>query len=86
MEKEAEVKELIKKYLSVSRAKEELSYLKDYSNLISSNINAEDDKIILRSSLINTGFDLRGFQKEMVGVKISYEDIYHGCLELEKEV
>ena len=83
MEKEAEVKALIEKYLS-DRAKERLFYLKEYSNLISSNINAEDEKIILRNSLINTGINIREFQKEMVGLKISYTDVYHGCLELEK--
>ena len=85
MEKREEAKALIKKYLPV-RAKEGLTYLQDYSNIISSNINAEDDKIILRNLLINIGIDLREFQKEMVGLKISYTDVYNGCLELEKEL
>ena len=85
MEKEAEVKALIKKHLS-DRAKEGLFYLKEYSNLIASNINAEDEKIILRNSLMNTGINIREFQKDMVGLKISYTDVYNGCLELEKEL
>ena len=85
MGKEAEVKVLINKYLPV-RAEEVLSYLKDYSNLISSNINAEDEKIILRNLLINAGFNMKEFQKEMIGLKISYEDIHYGCLELEKKI
>ncbi len=85
MEKKAEVKALIKKHLP-DRVKEGLFYLKEYSNLISSNINAEDEKIILRNSLINTGINIREFQKEMVGLKISYAEVYQGCLELEKEL
>ena len=75
MEKEAEVKELIKKHLPADRAKEGLFYLKEYSNLIASNINSEDEKIILRNSLINTGINIREFQKEMVGLKISYSEV-----------
>ena len=55
-------------------------------NLIASNINAEDEKIILRNSLINTGINIREFQKEMVRLKISYSEVYHGCLELETEI
>ena len=86
MEKEAEVKELIKKYLPADRAKEGLFYLKEYSNLIASNINSEDEKIILRNSLINTGINIREFQKEMIALKISYSEVYHGCLELETEI
>ena len=86
MEKEAEVKELIKKHLPADRAKEGLFYLKEYSNLIASNINSEDEKIILRNSLINTGINIREFKKEMVGLKISYSEVYHGCLELETEI
>ena len=86
MEKEAEVKELIKKHLPADRAKEGLFYLKEYSNLIASNINSEDEKIILRNSLINTGINIREFQKEMIALKISYSEVYHGCLELETEI
>ena len=86
MEKEAEVKELIKKHLPADRAKEGLFYLKEYSNLIASNINSEDEKIILRNSLINTGINIREFQKEMVRLKISYSEVYNGCLELETDI
>ena len=83
MDKKMEVKALIKKYLPVN-AKGGLSYLKEYSNLISSNINNEDEKKFLHNLLITTGIDIRAFQKEMGGLKISYSDVYHGCLELEK--
>ena len=85
MGNELEVKALIKKYLPVN-TREVLSYLKNYSDLISSNINNEDEKIILRNLLITTGFDIRAFQKEMTGLKISYTDIYRECLELENEI
>ena len=85
MGKDVKVKELIKKYLPL-RAKEGLGYLKDYSNLVSSNLNDEDKKVLLWNLLRITGIDMKEFQKEMVESKASYTDVYRECLNIEKEL